>query len=115
LKEYEPEEIEEALDKLRDQGLQSDQRFAQSYAEQRARNGHGPLKIKIELIQHGVSESLAETTMSALEVDWQDLARKAFEKKFPEPAKDLNEKAKRQRFMRQRGFEYFSSGKMDNL
>lgn len=104
LKGFDDDVITETLNRLRDQDLQSDLRFAENFAEQRARNGHGPFKIKQELKQHGVCELMIDDVMASLNVDWGAIAKAVFEKKFGTPAQDLNEKAKQQRFMRQRGF-----------
>ncbi len=104
-KEYSAAEIDAALDQLHQQGLQCDRRFAEQYAYYRAKRGCGPLKIKVELKQHGVSSALIDDVMSMLDVDWQVLARTVFEKKFKTTANSLQEKAKQQRFMLQRGFE----------
>lgn len=106
-KGYDFAEITEALDRLCEQGLQSDRRFAVAFAEQRARNGHGPFKIKQELQQHGVEDSLAESVMAHLEVDWQTAAMAVWRKKFNRVPQDLSERAKQHRFMCQRGFIEF--------
>ena len=103
-KGFELEEIDSALNKLIEQGLQSDRRFAEAFAEQRARNGHGPCKIEMELKQHGVSELLIHEVMQALAIDWQQTAKQVWLKKFGSPPQDLKEKARQQRFMQQRGF-----------
>ena len=105
LKGYEQDEIDMALDKLIDQGLLSDRRFAEAFAGYRARSGRGPLKIEQELRQHGVDEPLIADVMQSLDVDWQVLARQVWHKKFGVLPQDLKEKAHQQRFMQQRGFE----------
>ncbi len=108
-KDFEHGEIVTALDRLRDDNLQSDQRFAESYAEQRAGRGYGPLKIIQELKQRGVDDVLAEQTVAQLPVDWHALAAAVKAKKSPTPPRDPKEKAKLQRFMWQRGFNIDSS------
>ncbi|PHQ79838.1 MAG: hypothetical protein COB66_06015 [Coxiella sp. (in: Bacteria)] len=105
-KGFEPHDISAALDKLRAQNLQSDQRFAEHYAAHRARNGQGAFKIRLELKARGVDDDLMEATMSALDVDWKALAQAVWDKKFGVSPQDLTEKAKQQRFMAQRGFEW---------
>ena len=106
LKDIDDDTIIEVLNRLREQGLQSDQRFAENFAQQRARNGRGPLKIKQELRQHGVSEKMTDDVMAALDVDWNAIAKIVWQRKFGAMPKDVNERAKQQRFMLQRGFLY---------
>ena len=106
LKGYDLDEITLALDQLQDQNLQSDYRFAVSFAEHRARNGRGPFKIKMELKQRGVPKDMSERVMSELDVNWQELAQSVWLKKFGVAPQDLKEKAQQQRFMQQRGFEW---------
>lgn len=106
LKGYEAAEIEAALDRLVEQGLVSDRRFAEAFAEYRAHNGRGPLKIKQELKQHGVSDTIIAEVMASLAVDWRALAHQVWLKKFGEQPQTLKEKARQQRFMQQRGFSY---------
>jgi regulatory protein len=107
-KGYEQEEIEQALDRLQKEGLQSDLRFAESFTEQRARNGHGPLKIRQELRIHGVGDVMIDDTLNSISVDWDQQALAVWHKKFGRLPLDIKEKAKQQRFMLQRGFEYFN-------
>lgn len=107
IKGYEPDEIDNALDKLIAEGLLSDRRFAETFVEYRIRNGRGPLKIKHELKQHGVSEALIAEVMRSIEVDWDILAQQVWHKKFGRPPSDLRERAHQRRFMEQRGFESY--------
>ena len=107
-KEFDAEEVRRVLDKLHEDNLQSDHRFAEHFASQRIRTGHGPLKIKMELQAHGVCEEMIEELFQALTVDWQELAQSVFERKYGENSLslDIQEKAKRQRFLQQRGFTF---------
>ena len=47
------EMLMEVIDGLEQDGLLSDERFAESYFQSRKRRGFGPLRIKNELIQRG--------------------------------------------------------------
>ena len=47
------DEVEAALHKLKDEGLQSDERFTEAYVHHRVNAGIGPLKIRYELRQKG--------------------------------------------------------------
>ena len=51
-------------------GLQSDQRYTESYINQRISRGYGPLRIRRELAERGVATDLIEQALEALDVDW---------------------------------------------
>ena len=103
-----PEQIDlcrQVLETLREEGLQSDQRFAESYIRLRVSRGHGPIKIAAELRQKGVAPELLSSSLAASGYDWFELAAEAAAKRFgDQPARDLLEKARRVRFLAQRGF-----------
>ena len=67
-----PDILEVEIKKLQDEGLLSDERFAESYIHSRKRNGFGPLRIKIELRERGVNDSIVHNLLH-LE-DWSVLA-----------------------------------------
>ncbi len=99
------DEIEAQLSLLIAQRLQSDVRFAQSYARQRISRGYGPLRLREELRERGVSEADVAAAMDEMEIDWCGVATDVMRKKFGmRDAIDLKEKARRARFMQYRGF-----------
>lgn len=86
-------------------GLQSDERYAESYVHMRRKRGYGPLKIKQELQQRGVSSDLVDIFVEFNDKIWLDTACQAYEKKFSGKQLDTaNERAKRMRFLQSRGF-----------
>ncbi|MGM0413426.1 MAG: regulatory protein RecX [Pseudomonadota bacterium] len=89
---------------LADEGLVSDERFAEAFINSRVERGQGPAKIGAELRQRGVETALAEPHLEA--VDWVERARAAYHHRFgnAEPPADYRERAKRMRFLQQRGF-----------
>ncbi len=103
--------IESVLDGLSNERLQSDERFVESYVNQRARKGYGPDRIRQELRQKGASAELVALAFEASEHDWVAGAREVRSKKFglAAPA-DFKEKSKQLRFLQYRGFsgEYAS-------
>lgn len=103
-----PEEegtIEAVLERLGEEGLQSDQRFAESYCRSRVNRGYGQRHICYDLQQKGVSEGTALAALESLELDWFQQALTVLRKKFGfESSPDLKEKARRQRFLHYRGF-----------
>jgi regulatory protein len=99
------DKIDEQLSLLIAERLQSDVRFAQSYARQRISRGYGPIRLREELRERGVSEADIAAAMDEMEIDWSAVATDVMCKKFGlRDAIDLKEKARRARFMQYRGF-----------
>ncbi len=104
-RDYSDKEIEETLRRLSEKGLQSDRRFAESYAQSRFSRGHGPEKIAMELEQKGIDALQIDEVLHSEKFDWHELAAAVYRKKFSDkPVSGWKEKAKRSRFLRQRGF-----------
>jgi len=97
--------IEELLEKLSAEGLQSDARFTESFILQRISKGQGPLKIRQDLSQRGIDQDLIEQYLNAASINWLAAAEAARSKKFGDvlPA-DYQVKAKQSRFLYGRGF-----------
>jgi len=99
------ETIDEQLSRLAAEGLQSDVRFAQSFARQRISRGYGPLRLREELRERGMAEADVAAAMQEMDIDWYAVATDVMHKKFGTlDAIDLKEKARRARFMQYRGF-----------
>lgn len=97
--------IEELLDKLAEEGLQSDERFTESFVHHRVEIGQGSIKINQELRQHGVEPVLIETYLESGAYDWMSLAAEVRLKKYGETIpNDYQNKAKQSRFLYSRGF-----------
>ena len=97
--------IDEQISRLTLERLQSDARFAESYARQRADKGYGPVRLREELRERGVTEAEVDVALEELKVDWRVLATRVMQKKFGLDAPvDIKEKARRARFMQYRGF-----------
>ena len=95
-----------ALEKLREDKLQSDERFVESYVRYRMIRGMGPLKIRIELEQKGINSALVHSAIFSHDKDWVEKCLEVFLKKFPEGLAVTVEKKKKQfRFLEQRGFQ----------
>jgi regulatory protein len=93
------------LDDLERRRLLSDERFAESYVDQRRRKGYGPLRIRAELSDRGIAGALAARWLDDGPFDWGDTLEQAATRKFGEqPAADMRSLAKRARFLAQRGF-----------
>lgn len=98
--------VQDVLHKLIEDGLQSDERFAENYLRYRANRGYGPNRIRQELKQKGISENMIALTIEQADIDWYQLVEQQFNKKFPNPEKDMRAKSKQQKFLLYRGFTH---------
>ena len=99
-------DIDSAIGRLRQEGLQSDQRFAESYVHSRSSRGYGPLRIAAELRERGVDDGIVERTLERDHEHWQQRLLQAHQRKFGDvPIKDFQDRARRIRFLQYRGFE----------
>jgi regulatory protein len=94
------------VERLALERLQSDQRFAESYLRMRANSGFGPSRIRMELRDRGVSETIIDEAFADAGFDWFEQLQSVYQKKYADvPPKDRRELAKRQRFLHHRGFD----------
>ena len=95
---------EALLDRLAAQRLQSDARFAESYARMRSDRGYGPQRIRAELRERGVAAELVERELAGLasaDTRIDDVWQRKFAGRLPG---DYRERARQMRFLQQRGF-----------
>jgi regulatory protein len=96
----------EAVQKLAQEGLQSDRRFVESFVQSRIGQGKGPLRIHADLGQRGVPAGLVDEVLEQMGEDWYALAREVRAKKFGRSAPvEFRDKARQMRFLQYRGFE----------
>jgi len=97
---------EQAVLRLAEEGLQSDIRFAESFVQSRINQGKGPVRIRLDLKERGISDAIVEVAIEEADADWRAMAHAIRRKKFgaTEPA-DFREKARQMRFLQYRGFE----------
>ncbi len=102
---YEAEDILDALARLSEQGLLSDERFAEAFVHQRINRGYGPLKIRTELRQKGVSDSVIEAYLDDRDTVWRENALAIRVRKYgKKTASILKEKSRQIRFLQSKGF-----------
>lgn len=103
--DYEADEISEALARLTGQGLLSDERFTEAFIHQRINRGSGPLKIRSELRQKGISDAMIGAFLNERDAQWQEIALAVRLKKYGSES-PLNDKEKMRqiRFLQSRGF-----------
>ncbi|MBT2786690.1 MULTISPECIES: regulatory protein RecX [unclassified Halomonas] len=109
-KAFDDDAIDECLDALVEQGLQSDARFAASFVRSRILRGQGVIRIKGELRQRGVDQETLKSAFEEVEegeqVDWFELARETLARRFDNPGETPKERARRERFLANRGFDF---------
>ena len=104
--------VKAVLAALVEEGSLSDKRFASEYVRSRIRRGFGPIRIRMDLIEKGISDQLAEEQLTQPAEFWQQLAAEVCAKKFAatkpageESADSLQRRWNRcARFLSQRGF-----------
>jgi regulatory protein len=97
--------IEDILDTISREGLQSDERFTESFVHHSLNKGQGPNKIQQELRQRGIDSILVEQYLNADSIDWLSKVEEVRVKKYGEKLPDdYQNKAKQSRFLYSRGF-----------
>lgn len=103
-------DVAACLERLAEQGLQSDERFAEHFIRSRVGRGQGPLKILAELGSRGVDGAFAQAALAEYEaaegVDWNQLACDTLARRFDSPGSVPRERARRERFLAGRGFDF---------
>lgn len=98
---------DEVLDRLQRERLLDEARFAGQFVRSRTGRGQGPAKIRAQLFQRGIGESLIHTALADAGCDWAALAAAARRKRFGTAAPGgYRERARQARFLKSRGFEY---------
>lgn len=101
--------VAEVIRKLCDDGLQSDIRFTEAFIKMRKHQGKGPLLVRLELKERGISSELVASSMNVSDEVWNHIARKVYLKKFGHhTAVDIKLMAKQKRFLTARGFSSYN-------
>jgi regulatory protein len=80
---HETDAIEAAISRCRDAGLINDERYACDYVESRVRRGHGPQRIRHDLLQRGIDRAHIDTALADITPDGlEDAALTAARRKF---------------------------------
>ena len=98
-------DLELILDQLEAADYLSNARYAESFVRSRILKGQGEIKIRSQLLQRGITMSMADTAIAEAEVNWWDLAEQQRIKRFGEAYPViLKDKLKQIRFLTMRGF-----------
>ena len=116
-KKFEPNIINAELDKLSNEGLQSDERFAEAFLRSRVDKGKGPNIIHSELLQRGVDEILISNVLESIsEGQWCEVAYETMNKKLGNESElDYDKQLKLMKFLNNRGFTRSQIEKAKNL
>lgn len=96
--------VDGVLDRLAEQGWQSDARYAESYVRMRVDRGYGLAAIESVLRQRGVDAPLVRQALASLDIDWFFCAQQQIRRHFNRPPDDAAEKLRRYRHLVNRGF-----------
>ena len=97
---------DDAIAALVEDGLQSDQRFTEAFVRSRISQGKGPAKIRADLRERGLNDSLVDEGLAEAAQDWYALARDVRIKKYGTACPvDFKDKARQMRFLQSRGFD----------
>ena len=96
---------EQVVIELREQNLQSDERFTEGFVRSGVGRGYGPIWIRQSLRQRGIGDELAEVFLTEPGAYWTAQALRARAKRFGEaPPANRSEWSRQARFLAQRGF-----------
>lgn len=106
-KGYPQEAVDIVIKRLQDKGLQSDERFVEIFVRSRKSRGQGPVRLRVELQQLSVDQTLIERYLESDEQAWVALAQQVCRKRFG-TNKEVSpkERARQQRFLQYRGFSF---------
>jgi regulatory protein len=104
-RDYDVDAIDAVLQGLKQDHLLSDARFAEAYVNHRFNAGVGPVKIRYELRQKGITDVLTDEFLEPLSDRWDQLMAQQRIRKYGEtiPA-DYADRMKQARFLQNRGF-----------
>lgn len=101
---YYDADIQQALAWCREHNLQSDQRYAEAYAQQRAGRLYGPLIIQAELRQKGVSDEFIDDALASLDDEWLEAAMR-FLRRRRDDLSDYQQRGKAYQALSRKGFD----------
>jgi len=96
--------IQPLIEALRARRLLDDERYAGHFVQYRATRGQGPARIRRELAQAGVAQTLIDAALASVS-DWAEIACQVRRRRFgAKPPASWPEKGRQARFLQYRGF-----------
>jgi len=104
-KGYDDEMVDEAIDKLIEQGYVNDTLFAKGYFTSRVLKGHGPIRVRRDMNKRRISKQLIDDHFESFSDKWIQHCIKTKQKKFgTEFSAEKKWRDKVFRFLTYRGF-----------
>jgi regulatory protein len=98
-------DVNAVLSILATENLVNDARFTEEFIRYRRSKGYGPLRIRAELIERGITQDLIEHHLKILDNTWFDDAHRVRRKRFTNSLPhDFKSRAQQMRFLQYRGF-----------
>lgn len=95
------------VERLKLERLLSDERYIENVIAARQRRGYGPLRVRQDLAQKGISKETIEQRLNTRGHEWIELVQQVHRKKFgKKPPKGYAARAKQARFLQNRGFTF---------
>ena len=114
--EADDEEVMQVISRLTQQGLQSDERFADMFVRSRVNKGKGPNLIRRELERQNLSSVLTDRALAQNQPDWLQSAQLQLQKKYlAGDMSDFKLRAKAMNFLYRRGFDSDMASKAVDL
>ncbi len=102
---YAGDEADAAIARLGEQHYQDDERFAEVLLRSRIARGYGPLRLRMELKSHGLSDARVREMVDAVDVDWATSAKDQLRRHYGSGVgADRAERMRRAQFLLRRGF-----------
>ena len=104
-KGFNENDIGPAIELLEANNCLSDERFTESYINMRKHKGYGPLRIEQELRERGVDSELVDEFLDRNNHEWRTILQQQYSRKYgDEPVVEYSDRAKRAKFLQNRGF-----------
>jgi len=106
-----PAEIQDTVERLRQENLQSDRRFVESYVRTRKNLGYGYAAIRDELRRRFVAEALIDQFLHKDDGDWEVILGSLVERRLQDPDNfkfGSKQHLRLARFLQRRGFSQAS-------
>ncbi|MCK9605128.1 MAG: recombination regulator RecX [Methylomonas sp.] len=104
LRGFQRDEVEPVIHEMAEQNWQNDVRYTECYVRQRLASGYGPIRIRYELQQRGITDVDLDEHAEE-QGGWHNLLMDVYCNKYDdEKSLTQNEWLKRSRFLQQRGF-----------
>ena len=112
-KGFDSDTIAPLVIKLKEQNLQSDERYAEMICRTRISQGYGPHRIRQELSFHNIEEHLIEGILALEHDNWVDHAVSLWQKKYKKSGNYTSQEIQKQKaYLYSRGFTADTIGKV---